>query len=65
MQEQEQQEHEVLEEEEDEEEPVFVLTDEWKELFAKSEAIRKLGSSLFLNILFLHRLLHSSNLIST
>ncbi|KAM1031690.1 hypothetical protein PS2_035200 [Malus domestica] len=31
----------VLEEEEDDE-PIFVLTDEWKEFFAKSEAKRKL-----------------------
>ncbi|KAH7837698.1 hypothetical protein Vadar_016864 [Vaccinium darrowii] len=28
--------------EEDEEEPVFVLTDEWREFFAKSEAKRRL-----------------------
>uniref|UniRef100_F6I7H4 Uncharacterized protein n=1 Tax=Vitis vinifera TaxID=29760 RepID=F6I7H4_VITVI len=35
------QKHEGLEEEEDEE-PVFVLTDEWMEFFAKSEAKRKL-----------------------
>lgn len=26
------------------EEPVFVLTDEWREFFAKSEAKRKQGS---------------------
>lgn len=26
------------------EEPVFVLTDEWREFFARSEAKRKLGS---------------------
>ena len=37
------QEHEGLEEEDDDE-PVFVLTDEWREFFAKSEAKRKLGS---------------------
>lgn len=36
------QEHEGLEEEDDDE-PVFVLTDEWREFFAKSEAKRKLG----------------------
>lgn len=29
--------------EEDEEEPVFVLTDEWREFFAKSEAKRRLA----------------------
>ncbi|XP_052211045.1 uncharacterized protein LOC127813937 [Diospyros lotus] len=29
--------------EEDEEEPVFVLTDEWREFFAKSEAKRRLS----------------------
>lgn len=34
-------------EEEDDDDPVFVLTDEWKEFFAKSEAKRKLGT-LFL-----------------
>lgn len=32
--------------EEDEEEPVFVLTDEWAEFFAKSEAKRRLGNHL-------------------
>jgi len=32
-----------LDEEEDDE-PVFVLTDEWREFFAKSEARRQLGS---------------------
>lgn len=47
------QKHEGLEEEEDEE-PVFVLTDEWMEFFAKSEAKRKLGSSSFFHILFAH-----------
>jgi hypothetical protein len=36
--------HEELEEEDDDD-PVFVLTDEWREFFAKSEAKRKLGSS--------------------
>ncbi|KAK9992937.1 hypothetical protein SO802_022640 [Lithocarpus litseifolius] len=36
------QEHEGLEEEDDDE-PVFVLTDEWREFFAKSEAKRKLA----------------------
>lgn len=37
--------HNALEEEEEEEEedPIFVLTDEWREFFAKSEAKRKLG----------------------
>ncbi|KAJ7961605.1 SKI/DACH domain-containing protein 1-like [Quillaja saponaria] len=37
------QEHEDFLEEEDDE-PVFVLTDEWREFFAKSEARRRLGS---------------------
>ena len=32
-------------EEEEDDEPIFVLTDEWREFFAKSEAKRKLGSS--------------------
>ncbi|XP_008654751.1 uncharacterized protein [Zea mays] len=32
------------EEEEEDEEPVFVLTDEWAEFFAKSEAKRRLGN---------------------
>lgn len=35
--------HNALEEEEEEEDPIFVLTDEWREFFAKSEAKRKLG----------------------
>ncbi|KAF5741290.1 hypothetical protein HS088_TW10G00286 [Tripterygium wilfordii] len=35
-------EHVELEEEEEEDEPVFVLTDEWRDFFAKSEAKRKL-----------------------
>jgi len=30
--------------EEEDDDPVFVLTDEWREFFAKSEARRKLGS---------------------
>jgi hypothetical protein len=30
--------------EEEDEEPVFVLTDEWAEFFAKSDAKRRLGS---------------------
>lgn len=30
--------------EDEEEEPVFVLTDEWAEFFAKSEAKRRLGN---------------------
>ena len=34
------------ENEEEEEDPIFVLTDEWREFFAKSEAKRKLGLSL-------------------
>ena len=34
----------AFEEEEDDEDPIFVLTDEWKEFFAKSEAKRKLGT---------------------
>lgn len=37
--------NEQVEEEEDEEEILFVLTDEWKEFFAKSEAKRKLGNT--------------------
>ena len=40
------QEHKGLEEEDDEE-PVFVLTDEWMEFFAKSEAKRKSGNRSF------------------
>ncbi|KAG4940797.1 hypothetical protein JHK87_044668 [Glycine soja] len=35
-------EHIVLDGEEEEDEPVFVLTDEWREFFAQSEARRKL-----------------------
>ncbi|EEF31301.1 conserved hypothetical protein [Ricinus communis] len=35
-------EHDELEDEEDDD-PVFVLTDEWREFFAKSEAKRKLA----------------------
>uniref|UniRef100_A0A6N2LD21 Uncharacterized protein n=1 Tax=Salix viminalis TaxID=40686 RepID=A0A6N2LD21_SALVM len=35
------------EEEEEEDDPIFVLTDEWREFFARSEAKRKLGN-LFL-----------------
>lgn len=43
------QEHWGLEEaEEDDDEPIFVLTDEWREFFAKSEAKRKLGPLLLL-----------------
>lgn len=47
------QEHEYygIEEEEEDEEPIFVLTNEWRDFFAKSEAKRKLGSS-FLPFLF-------------
>lgn len=30
---------------EEDDEPVFVMTDEWREFFAKSEARRKLGNS--------------------
>ena len=41
------------EEEEEEDEPVFVLTDEWRDFFAKSEAKRKLGSLYLLNVLSL------------
>lgn len=37
---------ELLEDEE-EEDPVFVLTDEWRDFFAKSEAKRKLGCHNF------------------
>ncbi|KAL5720674.1 hypothetical protein ACHQM5_013319 [Ranunculus cassubicifolius] len=36
------QEYVEIEEEDDEEEPVFVMTDEWMEFFAKSEAKRQL-----------------------
>ena len=36
--------------EDEEEEPMFVLTDEWREFFAKSEAKRKLGTN-FLSFL--------------
>lgn len=35
--------------EEDEEDPVFVLTDEWREFFAKSEAKRRLGKLIHLS----------------
>ncbi|EEE55886.1 hypothetical protein OsJ_04543 [Oryza sativa Japonica Group] len=35
----------VGEEEEEEEEPVFVLTDEWAEFFAKSDAKGRLGNN--------------------
>ncbi|XP_061341118.1 uncharacterized protein LOC133287503 [Gastrolobium bilobum] len=35
-------EHVELDGEEEDDEPVFVLTDEWREFFAKSEARRKL-----------------------
>ncbi|XP_004510247.1 uncharacterized protein [Cicer arietinum] len=35
-------EHIVLDGDEEDDEPVFVLTDEWREFFAKSEAKRKL-----------------------
>ena len=46
-------EEEEEEEEEEEDEPVFVLTDEWRDFFAKSEAKRKLGSLYLLNVLSL------------
>ncbi|KAM7266047.1 hypothetical protein ACFE04_003730 [Oxalis oulophora] len=36
------QDEQVFEEEEDDDEPIFVMTDEWMEFFAKSEARRKL-----------------------
>lgn len=38
---------------EEEEDPVFVLTDEWRDFFAKSEAKRRLGlhDSPHLNVL--------------
>ncbi|CAL0324414.1 unnamed protein product [Lupinus luteus] len=36
-------EHIELDDEELDDDPVFVLTDEWREFFAKSEAKRKLG----------------------
>ncbi|KAG5099422.1 hypothetical protein JHK82_044474 [Glycine max] len=42
-------EHIVLDGEEEEDEPVFVLTDEWREFFAQSEARRKLGSQSILS----------------
>lgn len=32
-------------EDEEEGDPIFVLTDEWRDLFAKSEAKRRLGIS--------------------
>lgn len=38
------QELEHLDLDEEEDEPVFVLTDEWREFFAKSEAKRQQGS---------------------
>lgn len=37
----------VENEEEEEEEAIFVLTDEWKEFFARSEAKRRLGLHYF------------------
>lgn len=37
-------EHIELNDEEEDDDPVFVLSDEWREFFAKSEARRKLGS---------------------
>lgn len=39
----------MLDGEEEEDEPVFVLTDEWREFFAQSEARRKLGSQSILS----------------
>lgn len=39
------QEHIELDGDEEDDEPIFVLTDEWREFFAKSEAKRKLGNS--------------------
>nr|KJB08794.1 hypothetical protein B456_001G104200 [Gossypium raimondii] len=48
LQEQEYEQLQQVEEEDDEEdEPIFVLTDEWREFFAKSEAKRKLGNNFF------------------
>lgn len=41
----EEQENDGLQEEEDDD-PVFVLTDEWREFFAKSEAERKQSKAL-------------------
>ncbi|KAL3531077.1 hypothetical protein ACH5RR_010399 [Cinchona calisaya] len=41
--EEEEQQHMEEEDEEEEEDPVFVLTDEWREFFAKSEAKRRLA----------------------
>ncbi|KAL5062929.1 hypothetical protein RYX36_024666 [Vicia faba] len=38
-------EHIVFDGVEEDDEPVFVMTDEWREFFAKSEARRKLGNS--------------------
>lgn len=52
----------VLEKEEDDE-SIFVLTDEWKEFFAKSEAKRKLGT-LFSVSLFSTLSLHLRKIIS-
>lgn len=36
--------HAEAAEDDEEEEPVFVLTDEWAEFFAKSDAKRRLGN---------------------
>ncbi|XP_065875500.1 uncharacterized protein [Euphorbia lathyris] len=38
--------NELDNEDEDEDDPIFVLTDEWREYFAKSEAKRKLDKQL-------------------
>jgi hypothetical protein len=43
---QEPEEHIELDGDKEDDEPVFVLTDEWREFFAKSQAKRKLGNSL-------------------
>lgn len=40
--------------EEAEEDPVFVLTDEWRELFAKSEAKRREGIIISFAVQHLH-----------
>lgn len=47
-----QEENEGLEVGEQEEEPVFIMTDEWREFFAKSDAKRRLGSSNSISLFF-------------
>lgn len=46
---QEQEQEHVGFEDDEEDDPVFILTDEWREFFAKSEEKRKLGTSYFLS----------------